>query len=300
MSGVQIKMRWINKMQGLVGIDIGSASIKLLELKSTKNGYQVSGYAIAPSLADLPEAKMKSGIQSKRAVIALSDATVISKIIQLPAELNDEEMEAQILWQAEQHIPYPISDVNLDFEVVGPPINELVAVRLIAARKDSVEARVAAVAASGFKVIAIDVESYAVASLLTEQSKILQQGQVVAVINIGAMALTLSVLSQIGVIFTRNEQLGDTAGIVWQIRRALQFFSASHPQQEITGLAVIGGGALVKERLTQIEKELAIPILALNPFAGLTFAPNVDEIALMQQAPRLALSCALALRHIKP
>ena len=123
-----------------VGLDISTTTVKLLELSKT-NGrsdvrFRVEAYAVEPlppnavvekniaSVEAVGEAIQnvlrRSGTRAKRAVVAVSGSAVITKIIPMPASLSDMEMETQIELEADQYIPYPLEEVNLDFEVQGP------------------------------------------------------------------------------------------------------------------------------------------------------------------------------------
>ena len=124
------------KANTLLGIDISSTSVKLLELSKSGSRYKVEAYAVEPlppnaveekNVADIEQvgqivarvlAKSKSGV--KVAAVAVSGSAVITKTIEMEAGLSDDELENQIRLEADQYIPYPLDEVALDFEVIGP------------------------------------------------------------------------------------------------------------------------------------------------------------------------------------
>ncbi len=216
-----------------VGLDISTTTVKLLELSKT-NGrsdvrYRVEAYAVEPlppnavvekniaSVEAVGEAIQnvlrRSGSRAKRAVVAVSGSAVITKIIPMPASLSDMEMETQIELEADQYIPYPLEEVNLDFEVQGPSEKnpEMVDVLLAASRSENVDDRVAALDLAGLAAAVVDVEAYAMetaCSQLADQLPDQGKDKVVAIADIGATTTTLNVLHDNRIIYTREQNFG--------------------------------------------------------------------------------------------
>lgn len=217
------------KKQPLLGIDISSTSVKLVELSRQGAGHRVEAFAVEPlpvnavsekNIADtegvaatLKRALKKSGSKNKYCALAVPSSAVISKTITMPASLKETELEGQIEVEAEQYIPYPLNEINLDFEVLGPSPNnpETMDVLLVAARSEIVEGRVGAAQLAGLTPKIVDVESYA-----TERAALLCLGQlpsgikkdVVAVIDIGATMTSISVLEDGRLTYTREQPFG--------------------------------------------------------------------------------------------
>lgn len=198
-----------------MGVDISASRIRLLELDGRGDTHRVLSYASEPLPAEaianeqivdaeavaasMKRALERSGSRTRRAAIAVSGPAVISKIIDMPAELGDAEIEQQIAFDAEQYIPHPKEEVNLDFQVLerdtnNPDVNRVL---LVACRRDHVEARVGAMEMAGLEVCIVDIETYALqnaCSLLIEQSPALAAaGANVAVFDLGAQQTRLSV-----------------------------------------------------------------------------------------------------------
>lgn len=223
-------MSWLNKKQNAVlGIDISTAAVKVLELSKVGARYRVESYALAPlpkdavvdkHIADtgiiaeaIKKAVKQSGTKLKHAAVAVSGAAVMTKIITMPASLSDDEMEDQIMIEADQYVPYALDEVNFDFEVQRLNENnpEMVDVLLAASRKENIEDRIDTLLKAGLKPKIVDVEAFAVEnafSLLAEQFVDSLEGQTVAIADIGASMATLNVLHDSRTVYTREQGFG--------------------------------------------------------------------------------------------
>ncbi len=164
----------------LVGVDISSTAVKLLQLSRAGNRYRVEHYAVEPLPPNavvekniveveavgeaIRRAMARSGSKARHAAAAVAGSAVITKLIPMPSDLDDEEMESQVELEAVNYIPYPIEEVNLDFEVLGPmPGNtEMVQVLLAASRSENVETRASALELGGLTARVMDVEAFAI------------------------------------------------------------------------------------------------------------------------------------------
>lgn len=217
------------KKQPLLGIDISSTSIKLLELARSGNRFRVESYAVEPlppnaitekNITDaavvgeaIGRAVKKSGTRARAAACAVAGSAVITKVIKMPANLSDHDMESQIQIEADQYIPYALDEINLDFEVIGPSETDpgKVNVLLAASRADNVDVRVAALEIAGLTARIVDVEAFALEnamSLLTSQGGAIADANIVAVMDIGATTSTLSVLDRGKIVYTREQLFG--------------------------------------------------------------------------------------------
>lgn len=217
------------KKPPLLGLDISSTAVKLLELSQNNGRYRVESYAVEPlpansvvekNIADVEavgesirRAVKRSGTKTKTAAVAVAGSSVITKVITMSANLKDDEMESQIELEADQYIPYPLEEVNLDFEVLGPSEKnpEMVDVLLAASRSENVDTRVAALEIGGLVAKIVDVEAYALENsfaLIAEQLADSGYEQTVAVMDIGATMTTLNVLHDRKIIYTREQVFG--------------------------------------------------------------------------------------------
>jgi type IV pilus assembly protein PilM len=155
----------------------------------------------------------RSGSKAKRAAVAVSGSSVITKVISMPASLSEREVEEQIELEADQYIPYPLEEVNLDFEILGPSdkMPDMVDVLLAASRSDNVDARVRALELAGLTASVVDVEAYAMENacgLLASQLPNQGEDQIIAVADVGATNTTLHVVHEKRIIYSREQAFG--------------------------------------------------------------------------------------------
>lgn len=221
------------KAPSLIGLDISATAVKLLELSKNGDRYRVESYAVVPlpphavvekSIADVESvgaainrAVKRSSTRTKSAAVAVAGSAVITKIITMPGNLSDDEMESQIELEADQYIPYPLDEVNMDFQVLGPSEKNddqddgAVDVLLAASRSENVDVRVAACELGGLTAKIVDVEAYAMETaftLLAPQLPDGGEGLTVAVLDVGATMTTLNVIHDFKIIYTREQVFG--------------------------------------------------------------------------------------------
>lgn len=217
------------KKPAMLGLDISSTTVKLLELSMSNGHYKVESMAIEPLPDDavsekniqdpeavgesIQKALKKSGSKLKTAAVAVAGSAVITKVITMPAGLNDSQLEAQIEMEADQYIPYPLEEINLDFEVIGETEDnpETVDVLLAASRSENIEMRTSALEIGGLKPKIVDVEAYTIetsSSLITAQIEEGEDNRIIAVIDIGATMTSLNVIEDGNLIYTREQSFG--------------------------------------------------------------------------------------------
>ncbi len=212
----------------VLGVDISSTTVKLLELSRSGERYRVESYGVASlpvdavieknvnDIAGVAKAIMQVVNQSKTKVkfvsAAVAGSSVITKLVDMPEGLNDDALEAQLAVEADQYIPYPLEEVAIDFEVQGPSLDteNYDSVLIAACRRETIEARVEAIEEAGLEAKIVDVEAYAMerAFTLIEHQLDLEPDNTVAVVDIGATMTTLSVLHQGQTIYTREQLFG--------------------------------------------------------------------------------------------
>ncbi len=213
----------------VIGLDVSSTAVKLLELVKSGSRYKVEAYAAEPlppnsvvekTITDeqlvgdaIRRAIQRSGSRSKQAALAVAGSAVITKVIPMPANLSDDEMEGQIQMEADQYIPYPLEEVSLDFEVIGASETdpEKVDVLLAASRTENVDVRVAAAELGGLNVKVVDVEAFAMENAFNLLASGMPEGgveQTIALVDVGATMTTLSVLHDMKIIYAREQVFG--------------------------------------------------------------------------------------------
>lgn len=213
----------------MIGVDISSSSVKVLELRQASDGYRIEAYSLAPlapeavvekNIADveavgaaLRKAVAQAHTRTKHVAMAVPSSAVITKVIPMTAGMSEDEMEAQIELEADQYIPYPLEEVNLDFEVLGPTPNaqESVDVLLAASRNENVEMRSAVAEMAGLTAKVVDIEAYAVEHafpLLMGQLNESPDDKTIAVVDVGATMTGLHVFRDSRLIYTREQAFG--------------------------------------------------------------------------------------------
>lgn len=217
------------KSATLLGIDISSTSIKLLELSKNGDQYKIEAQAVEPLPADavvekniqdpeavaeaISKAIKRTKTKAKFAAVAVAGSAVITKSIQMPASLSDKELEEQIELEADQYIPYPLDEINLDFQVIGPSDKapEMNDILLAASRSENIEIRTAALDMAGLTAKIVDVEAYTIESsthLVVEKVPDITSDSIIAVIDIGATMTSLNVIIDDSLIYTREQTFG--------------------------------------------------------------------------------------------
>jgi type IV pilus assembly protein PilM len=218
------------KSPALIGVDISSTAIKLVELAQTgKDAYRLERYAIEPLVRDVvtdgnisnldlvsdavKRAHKRLGSRNRNVALALPASMVITKKIIVPAGQKEEELEIMVEAEANQYIPFALDEVNLDFQIVGPAPNnpEESEVLIAASRKEKVEDRVAVAEAAGLVPRVMDVESYALQQafeLIAPTLPASGRDQNIAVVDIGAHVTHFYVLRNSQFLFSRDQAFG--------------------------------------------------------------------------------------------
>jgi type IV pilus assembly protein PilM len=281
----------------------------------------------------------QSKTRLKHAAVAVAGSAVITKMIDLPSGLSDDAMETQISLEADQYIPFPLEEVAIDFEVQGisPRNPEQVEVLLAACRRENVEMRASVLQLSDLVPEKVDIEAYSMErafELISEQLED-QEGQVVAIIDIGATMTTLSVLVDGKTVYTREQLFGgkqlteeiqrryglsrEEAGlakkqgglpddydsevlepfkeaVVQQVTRSLQFFFSASQYNDVDYIILAGGVASLEGLVSLIEEKLGTQTVVANPFARMSVSSRVNAASLANDAPSLMIVTGLAMR----
>ena len=283
----------------LIGVDISTSAVKMVELSATGKGtYRLEGYSIASIPKDAIVDGNVSGLEQvsdavklawkllgsreKRAALALPSAAVITKKVLMSAGLREEDMEAQVEAEANQYIPFPLEEVNIDFQIIGPAPNnpDEVEVLIAAARKEKIEDRVAAAEDAGLKVTVMDIDTYATEaahSVVANQLPNSGKDQTVMIVDIGAVMMHINVLHDNTSIYTREQAFGGSQ-LTQEIQRR---FGLSIEEAEIAkrkgGLPESYENEVLQPFMQSLSTEVA---RALQFFTSSTQYNRVDHIVL--------------------
>lgn len=338
------------KLPPLVGVDISSSAVKLLELGGGVGGYRVKTAGMAPLppnavvekeikhlevVGDTIRQLVKNARPStKYAAVAVGGSSVITKIIQMPQGLSEYELEMQIEAEADRHIPFPLDEVNIHFEELGPSSSssEYVDVLLAASRSDNVDTYIDALGLGGLDVKVVDVEAFALEKAFELVSP--GGGAIMALVDIGATITNLCVIKDNQVIYTRDQQIGGlqlteaiqrqfsmsfeeaeaakrqgslpenysadvlmpfAEGLVQNISRSLQFFYSASQHSQISQVVLAGGTSQIAELREVVEGNIGIPVGLANPFSGMKISSKANEVLNLNPAGFM-VSLGLALR----
>jgi len=281
----------------LVGVDLSSSAVKVLQLSGNQDNIKVDRYAVEPlpanavsdnSIAEVDlvsaainKAFNRAGIKNIGAATAVSGSAVITKIIQMPAELTEEELEIQLEQDATQYIPYPIEEVSLDFCVLGPVDNnpELNNVLIASSRSENVDILIEAFGGAGIPLEVVDVEAFAVERCFNEiKGKYgIEDEEVVALFDIGASTTIMHAMHKSTGIYSREQSFGGSQ----LTEEIMQRYGLSY---EEAGLAKRQGGLpeSYESEVLQGFKDTVVQQVsrALQFFFSATEFGNVDRILL--------------------
>ncbi len=334
----------------MVGLDIGSALVKAVELRPVGNDFELVGFG----MAQVPQAAIEAGeikqpgavqpairqaleegrIQATDAVIGMSGGSVIAKRVTLP-KMSEAELGESIRWEAEQHIPFDIEDVELDFQVLrqeGPQLE----VMLVAVKKGKVQSYVDVVAEAGLNVCVVDVDVFALGIQYEHNSP--EEKDVVALVNIGHETTNTNIL-QGGVnvyardVFVGGKQYAATLAqrfdvspqdadalvrgkqgqVSWaevepvldlvsqelgqEIQRTLDYFGTTAEHERIQRIFLSGGCALIPGLQDFLSSQWGIEVLPANPFKRIKLGSDLSADTLHKLAPLAAVATGLAMRY---
>ncbi|UCE55676.1 MAG: type IV pilus assembly protein PilM [Desulfobacterales bacterium] len=344
------------KKDQLVGLDIGSRSLKAAEVEESKRGRSLKRFGITEippgSIEDGtindPEAVAESirqlfkayNIKERNVAISIGGYSVIVKKINVQT-MDEQQLQDTIHFEAEQYIPFDISDVNLDFQILGENQSNpnQMNVFLVAAKKEMVNDYINLANLAGLTPCIVDVEAFALQNTFEVNYDFSNEN--VALIDIGASKTSLNILKDNSSVFMRDVALGcsqinqkiislidcsydeaeqlkygenterisaeDLKGIVssvvadWctEIRRALDFFYSTYPDDQVKKIILSGGGANISEFRELLAVEASAEVDPINPFKNfLVNDDRFDPNYMKKIAPQAAISMGLAMRRV--
>ncbi|MDH5648433.1 MAG: pilus assembly protein PilM [Gammaproteobacteria bacterium] len=213
----------------MIGIDISSSAVKVLELSRSGSHYKVERFAVEPlpqnavaehAITEVDQvaeavgrAVKKSGTKYKHVAMAVAGSHVITKSIKMPGTLGEQELQAQIEMEADHYIPYPLDEVNMDYQVLGPSEenpeeNNLL---LAACRKEIVDDYIAVIETAGLVPKVIDIETYAMENAFSFIAEHMPGGgsdKTIAILDVGSTATNINVIHDARSVYTRDHTFG--------------------------------------------------------------------------------------------
>ena len=342
---------FFNRSKSVVGLDIGSSSIKVVELESNGDSHRLRDYGsaellpeaivdgevmdrqlVVETIQNLFESKK---IRTRRVVSAVSGRAVIVKKI-LMDRLAEEDAREAIHWEAEQHVPYDINDVSLDFQILEGEVNpKQMQVLLVAAKRDMLNAHADLIREAGLTPVVIDVDSFAVQNAVLANYDFAPE-EVVALVNIGAEITNINIIQNGVPLFTQDLSLGGNSfveavmkkhnvsqaeamaairgeeapafdlpaviqpvceDLAMAIERSIVYLKTSGDTERITRILLSGGGVRIPGILDFLSRRHQVPVEVVDPLKRVGY-----DAALFAGhdprvvAPALTVGIGLALR----
>lgn len=340
----------------LVGLDIGSRTIKAAEAVESKKGWTLKKFGsidIEPGVIEEGVVKNPQNVanairqlfqiynfRQNNVAISIGGYSVIVKNIFIQNMPEDQLFES-INFEAEQYIPFDINDVNLDFQILGESESNpnQMNVLLVAAKKEMVNDYINLIDMADLNLCIIDIDAFALQNIY--ELNYAAMGDNIALIDIGASKTSVNILKDKNSVFMRDVSLGCnqinqrisasancsmaeaeeikysekpdkispeelkeiTSSVVsdWcdEIRRALDFFYSTNPDEEIKQIVLSGGGANIKEFRELLALQSSAEVKSINPFEKFEIGDDqLDAAFLRQMAPQAAISMGLAIRRV--
>lgn len=314
----------------VVGLSVGTSSIKLVELKKTGKSWKLLHFGMVQLPEDAIENReivnpiavtesIKSlvtqlRLKSKDVCTSLSGTSLIIKrmLLEVP---NLKELQDQVFWEAEQYIPYEISDVVMDYQMLSRSKDNKTDVLLVAVKRSMLDAHISAIEGAGLKPKIVDVDFFALQNVY-EANYPQRPSEAAAIVDVGAAAIKVVILHNGIPVFTKDVAIGGrnltieiqkhlnlsfadaeslkTGGqangmpqevsdllhimagnFATEIKRALEFYNASSSGAPVSFVLLTGGSSRIPELSRTVEEVVGLPTQVINPFAGITYDPAV-------------------------
>ncbi|MEA3466507.1 MAG: type IV pilus assembly protein PilM [Thermodesulfobacteriota bacterium] len=343
--------------KGIVGVDIGASAVKLVQLRESKKGLQLMGLdreplppeavvddsimdssSVVMAIRDLME---RNHLKSQDVATSVSGHSVIVRKISLPL-MTEDELDKSIQWEAEQYIPFEMSEVFLDYHILGTDPNDQgqMEVILVAAKKDFVDEYMAVFIESGLNPVVMDIDCFAIENIYCSVYDD-ESFNVVALIDMGASGIQVNILNDMVSVFTREIQLGGnsyneelqkrfglnstdaetlklggdvadtdadltqlalqevTDKLVQEVRRSIDFFSATFADERVQKIYVTGGVSLTKNIVNSLSDGLDVPVEIMDPFSRMQVNEKDFDLEYVKSvAPFFSVAAGLATRKV--
>lgn len=329
----------------LLGVDLSPAAVRVIELSPLGARWRIERYSRSllpqgairdghivnpPQVSQaLHQALSECGTQVRRAALALPSGLVIRKVLTLPDDLTDEELELQVEADAADSLPFSLDELTLDFAVMGPSALEQdkMDVMLVAARKEKIDERLSLAAAAGLHAVAVDVESQALLaavalhdwntahkpSALTDFSADLPG---YALVQLGRDSSQFSAIRHGRQVFERELSVGlhkleqemsrrpEQAPVLaeafhevvcQEIKRAMQLHASAADHSETNRLLITGSTDKLPMLPAVISNRLSLKVQLANPFTAMEYSSSVNQAALQADASSCLVACGLAM-----
>lgn len=340
MSLLPYKFPWSRRVTA-IGLDLDASGVRLIELSRSRGNLRVEHFAFEPLAHGafreggglqsdqvseaIHIALIKSGSRTRDTALALPASSVISKIITLPEVLSEDEIEAEIQAEASQNLPFAISEIGLDFFILGTSAREQASidVMLVAARKEKIDERIAWAQMAGLHVVSVSVDVYAARIAMTEQFKRekIINSDAIGLYQIGSEQSHFSVFARHTMVYERTQGFGSyklkhdlyknnesaqnelihafNELAAQELSRALQLFFSSSMFGKLTHLYIAGDALHIAELESLLLCRMDMPVAIVNPFSDIRISSTVNQSALEAQSSACLVATGLALSALR-
>ncbi|ARG97894.1 hypothetical protein B6N58_09615 [Legionella micdadei] len=322
-NGVIVFKRFKSKTRSMLGIDISSTSVRILEISTQNEKPCIEAFGCKPLIPSTVEAEgiihtdvLTSTIKtllseikpaSRQVAIAVPDSMVISKIIQLVNNLNDLELEELAIHEAKKLLTFSSEELSVDFVVLGASeVFGMLDVLLVVSKSENIDKRVKALKSSGLEVIIVDIESHAIARAVNHINESNSEA-VIAVIDIRPWSMRLCIITGGKVVYARDEIFDADQLLIpvlkpicdlalMHLKRNFQFFFANCHYREIDLIYVAGEGVNLNELAQFIGEGFGASTVVANPINCIEIVSHQQRERFSQLAPSFLVAFGLALR----
>ncbi|EKE01667.1 MAG: type IV pilus biogenesis protein PilM [uncultured bacterium] len=297
------------KIKHLLGVDLSSNSIRLVELSGFGSGYQVEAcinIALDTSASDdvVIEALKKTFeqklIKTKNVAVALPHAAIVFKEIKIASGLTDKEIENFLQFNMEKYVGETAENISFDYQIIEMPIKNggQMALQLVVARREHVEKLIKPLWAVNLSPRVVDVDSSALERAVRRQLKDIVG--LVAIINIDNESILIVVIDRKKIIHTqksplREEEMQTLDQIMTRLKLKMQPVAVAL-RQPLEKIVLAGEKALFPGLLEVINVQFNVPAMVADPFEGMKLSAAISQEEAQKIAPAMLISCGLALR----
>ena len=323
-----------------IGLDIGSSSVKVVQIKETSKGLQLVNFGFEPLPAQtivdgaimnqgavveaIRTLRDNLGIKGREVATAISGHSVIIKKIKVPP-MTPEELEEQIPWEAEHHIPFSKDDVEIDHQLVTSEATSdgQMELLLVAAKKEVVADYSMVIREAKLQPLVMDVAAFTIQNAFEANYPVVPE-EAIAVINIGATLSNINIIAGGSSAFTRDVTVGGNAfteeiqkrlnvsqeeaeawkiasvadGVVGKFQRSLDFYLASSTDATISKIYLCGGSAKVPSLQRALESKARAAVEVMDPFRKVAVDAHRFDVGFVQQhSAEAAVAVGLSLRR---
>lgn len=310
----------------LVGLDIGASDVCLVELgASARGGWTLERLGTEPLgrgwvnegqvedfdavVAAVRRLLNRTATRHRRVALALPASAVMTRRLVLPAGLRDDELEQLVRLEIEEHIPFPLEEVSLDFAVAGPLTGAIgqVEVFVAASRQERVQDRQGVAEAAGLLPVVMDIETHASQRALQRwlvARSLGVPGALLAWFDVGQVVMRLQILQDGATLHEHEQGLEPLAGAgerghtltARRIAQALQQFFASAPHHAVDHVLLSGPAAAAEGLCLRVAELTGFDTVRVDPFEGMVLGSAVDREMQQRDASACLLACGLAMR----